>query len=330
MALLAVKRTSDADYPKHIKALICGPAGSGKTLISTTFPNPWFLSAEGGLMSIVERDIPYTVLPDPEGTPTYDALQEVKKRLEQPPAVRAKQFGFPVDTLVVDTIDEVSRLLLSEKMLKERHDTATLQDYGWLKERMTWFVQGLRGLDIHVVFTCHLKSREVDGKQQSIPAIEGGFSEKIADYVDLAMVLKSDVRTRIAADGSSSEKYLERYLQTFPDSMDWIKDRSGKLPYEVPVNFEDDYQRLAELIYGANIPAVTDVTASDAESVVGVTTEVDANAIAQAVEDAQDASEGRYTCEECGNKFDEEDQDSISKIKFDGKSFCEPCFKSKS
>jgi AAA domain len=315
MALLAVKRTGAADYPKHIKALICGPAGSGKTLISTTFPNPWFLSAEGGLMSIVERDIPYTVLPDPEGTPTYDALQEVKSRLEQTPAVREKQFGFPVDTLVVDTIDEVSRLLLSEKMAKERHDTATLQDYGWLKERMTWFVQGLRGLDIHVVFTCHLKGREIDGKQVLIPAIEGGFSEKIADYVDLALVLKSTPTTKVI--GSHSERVIERFLQTFPDSMDWIKDRSGKLPYEIPVNFKDDYQRLAEYIYGPEGPVVSD------EETETVAVE------AEPEEAAPDTTEGRFECSNCSTKFDEEDQDSISKIKH-GVTLCADCFKSKS
>jgi hypothetical protein len=316
MALLAVRRTGAADYPKHIKALICGPAGSGKTLISTTFPNPWFLSAEGGLMSIVERDIPYTVLPDPGGTPTYDALQEVKSRLEQSPAVREKQFGFPVDTLVVDTIDEVSRLLLSEKMAKERHDTATLQDYGWLKERMTWFVQGLRGLDIHVVFTCHLKGREIDGKQVLIPAIEGGFSEKIADYVDLALVLKSTPTTKVI--GSHTERVIERFLQTFPDSMDWIKDRSGKLPYEIPVNFEDDYQRIAEYVYGPDGPGVDSEVETVSEPEVEVQTET-----------VPDVPEGRYECSECGDKFDEEDQDSISRIKFQAP-LCATCFKSKS
>lgn len=322
MALLAVKRTGAADYPKHIKALICGPAGSGKTLISTTFPNPWFLSAEGGLMSIAERNIPYTVLPDPEGQGTYEALQEVKKRLEQPPAVRAKQFGFPVDTLVIDTIDEVSRLLLTEKMAKERHDTATLQDYGWLKERMTWFVQSLRNMDIHVVFTCHLKSREIDGKQVLIPAIEGGFSEKIADYVDLAMVLKSSPTTKVV--NGVSTRVIERFLQTFPDSSDWIKDRSGKLPYEVPVNFEDDYERLVTYIYGADgIPEATEATDSEAEAEVP-------EPEASPVETAPDATEGRYTCEDCSTKFDEEDQESISKIRFGGHVYCASCLESKS
>jgi hypothetical protein len=318
MGLLAVKRTSDADYPKFIKALICGPAGSGKTLLSTTFPNPWFISAEGGLMSIVERDIPYTVLPDKAGTSTYDALLEIKKRLEQPPSVRAKQFGFPVDTLVIDTIDEVSRLLLNEH--KAAGKQPTLQDYGWLKDTLTLFVQGLRAMDIHVVLTCHLKSKEINEVAAIVPAIEGGFSERVADYVDLALVLKSDVRTRPA--GNTTERYLDRHLQTFPDEIDWIKDRSGKLPFEFPVNFEDDYDRLATLIYGEHIPPVTDVTASEAEAVVGVEPEPE-------VEEVQDDTDGAYQCDECGVKFAEEDQDSISRIKF-GKPLCKPCFTTKS
>lgn len=316
MGLLAVKRTSDADYPKFIKALICGPAGSGKTLISTTFPNPWFISAEGGLMSIVERDIPYTVLPDPDGQSTYDALLEIKKRLEQPPAVRVKQFGFPVDTLVIDTIDEVSRLLLNEHKAKGKQPT--LQDYGWLKDTLTLFVQGLRAMNIHVVLTCHLKSKEINEVSSIVPAIEGGFSERVADYVDLAMVLKSDVRTRPA--GNTTERYLDRHLQTFPDEIDWIKDRSGKLPFEFPVNFEDDYDRMAALIYGENLPAVTDPDAPVSED--------EAAAVEAAEADEAPVVDGPYECDECHSKYDEEDQDSISKIKF-GRSMCKSCFSEK-
>lgn len=315
MALLAVKRTSDADYPKHIQALICGPNGAGKTLMSTTFPNPWFISAEGGLMSIVERDIPYTVLPDPGGQSTYDALQEVLKRLSQTPAVRAKQFGFPVDTLVIDTIDQVSHLLLAERMKAERHDTATLQDYGWLKERLTWFAQALRAMDIHVVYTCHLKAREIDGKTQLIPAIEGGFSEKIADWVDIAAVLKSNIETEI--QGKESVRVIKRHMHTFPEGIDWLKDRSGKLPYEFEINFEDDYQRLAETIYGADkVPEVTDPDAPVPEEEV---------AAAEVEAEEAPVVDGPYECDECRTKYDEEDQDSISKIKF-GRSLCKSCF----
>lgn len=323
MALLEVKRTSAADFPKHIKALICGPAGSGKTLISTTFPNPWFLSAEGGLMSIIERDIPYTVLPDKKGTSTYDALQQVVMRLDQPPGVRLKQFGFPVDTLVIDTIDEVSRLLLSERKKKEHHDVATLQDYGWLKDTLTLFVQSLRAMDIHVVLTCHLKSKDINEESLIFPAIEGGFSERVADYVDLAMILKSGIKTATGASGTT--RVIERYLQTFPDSIDWIKDRSGKLPQEFPVNFDDDYLRLATLIYGKDkLPTVTDPDEAEAVEAQEENTSDAAEAVVEAVSDP--VAEPRYECAECQTKFDDEDQHDSTMIKFE-RVLCAKCAK---
>ncbi len=319
MALLAVQRTGAADYGKYIKALLCGNAGSGKTMLSSTFPNPWFLSAEGGLMSIADRDIPYTKLPADDGTVTSEALLQVKARLEQSPAVREKQFGFPVDTLVVDTIDEISRLLLSERMKKEKHDIAQLQDYGWLKDRMTWFVTALRHLDMHVVFTCHLKPREIDGSINLIPAIEGGFSEKIADYVDLALVLKSNPVSRVV--GNETVRVIERRLQTFPDAQTpWLKDRSGKLPHEIPVNFDDDFERIAGFVYAdMRTPAAPEPIDSNVEPEVSKPVAVDETP-------APDASEGRYTCSECDTTFDDEDAHDRGQIRH-GRVICAACFK---
>lgn len=43
---MKIRRTGADDYGKYVKALICGEPGSGKTLISSTFPNPLYASAE--------------------------------------------------------------------------------------------------------------------------------------------------------------------------------------------------------------------------------------------------------------------------------------------
>lgn len=325
--MLNIQRTGSEDYGRHIKALICGYAGSGKTLISSTFPNPFFVSAEGGLMSLAERDIPYVKVPEP-GTKISDTLLTLKMRLEQSPDVRAKQFGFPVDTVIIDTIDEISRLLLREKMTAEKHDSAELKDYGWLKEQMGGFVTGLRNLDINVVFTCHLKTYEItDGLTGLIPAIEGGFSQRMAEYVDLAVILKSNLVTKVV--GHDSVRVIERYMQCFPDpKTEWVKDRSNKLPQELPVNFVDDYDRIAKLIWGkipkvgkAKTPAVTEPeTVVDPEDLV-----TSSAPSAQDTGTPVDAKKDVFTCEDCNQGFSDEDQHDRSQIRYHAV-VCLPCF----
>ncbi len=42
-----------------VKVLVYGAAGAGKTSLIKTLPNPVVLSAEGGLLSISDADIPF-------------------------------------------------------------------------------------------------------------------------------------------------------------------------------------------------------------------------------------------------------------------------------
>src|SRR5262245_4846579 len=106
--LEGIKVTGAAEFGHWIKALIAGPAGSGKTLISSTFPDPFYASCEGGLMSIADRAIPYWEIKDTK------KLMKLSGALRQPPEVREELFGRPVNTIVIDTIDEVQRVLIRE------------------------------------------------------------------------------------------------------------------------------------------------------------------------------------------------------------------------
>lgn len=42
-----------------VKLLVYGQAGAGKTSLIPTLPNPIVLSAEGGLLSIQDAELPY-------------------------------------------------------------------------------------------------------------------------------------------------------------------------------------------------------------------------------------------------------------------------------
>lgn len=241
---ITIKRTGSKDYGRFMKVLICGDPGAGKTLISSTFPSPIYASAEGGLMSIADRAIPYTEIR------SSDDLLSLKNAVDQPADVREKLLGFQVDTVVIDTIDEIQKILVRERLHETKKDSMSLPDWGWLGEQMQAIVRGFRNLDLNVVFTCHLRETKDDesGRVVYEPGLQGAFGKQIAGYVDLALVLKAHQSTKIVE--GEAQRVTLRYLQAAPDlAHPWVKDRSGKLPMEFEVNFENDHKRLEALVF---------------------------------------------------------------------------------
>lgn len=266
---LAIKRTGADDYGRYTKALICGEPGAGKTLISSTWKNPIYASAEGGLMSVADRNVPYVEIKSSKD------LMQLKQQLEQAPEVREKVFGFPVDSVIIDTLDEIQKILIKERLEEQKADNMKMQDWGWLSEQMKAIVTGFRNMPLHVVFTCHLKDKEDSetGQSWTTPGLQGSIGNEIAAYVDLALLLKTSTITEVV-DGKAQKKII-RILQTYRDSRNpWIKDRSGKLPNEFVVNFEDDFYRMFNAIY-ANIDNMRATTTVEVETKPTVLADLD-------------------------------------------------------
>lgn len=246
---IKTKTTGIAEYGQHMKALFCGNPGAGKTLTSSTFPNPYYISAEGGLMSIARRFLPFHEL---EST---DELREILKALRQDRNVRGNLLGVngPIDTIVVDTIDEVQKIFIRERLGAEKGSDATLklQDYGWLAEKLEGVIRAFRNLDMNVVFTCHMK--ETTDEDSGITSFKPGLVGRTVEYLPASCDLNFALLTRtetVVEDGKANKRIV-RYMQTYGDQkFPWVKDRSGRLPMEFPINFTDDYQRLFDAIYG--------------------------------------------------------------------------------
>lgn len=242
---LEIFTTGAEDYGTHIKALFCGDAGAGKTLISSTFPNPFYASAEGGLMSVARRRMRGTEIR------TSEQLRELRGYLDQEPDVRAQTLKGPVDTIVIDTIDEIQKILIQERLAAKRLESLDQQSWGWLGDKMRAILKAYRNLPMNVVFTCHLKESadQTTGQIFVKPALQGAVGDEVSQYMDLALLLKTELATRIV--GQTTERYERRFLQTYKDPQHtWIKDRSGQLPGEIQVNFEDDYERIHKAIFG--------------------------------------------------------------------------------
>lgn len=245
MSNIIIRKTGAADYGRFIKMLICGSPGAGKTILSSTAPDPLYLSAEGGLMSVADRNIPYVDIRD------IETLFKMKTLFERPADFVEEALGFPVKTVIIDTIDEIQRILIRERLTTTKQDAIKLQDWSYIADHMSNIVKGFRNLNMNVIFTCHLKEvNDTDtGRTSYKPQIQGGFADQIAGQVDLALLLKSTTKSEVV--DSKIERVIYRILSTTPDPQyEWIKDRSGKLPKELEVNFKDDFERIHEYIYG--------------------------------------------------------------------------------
>lgn len=240
-----IKRTGAAEYGRHIKALIAGDPGSGKTRGIRSWPNPFVISAEGGLMSVAADGLRFVEID------AIAQLAEILRSLKQKPEIREDMFDGPVDTVMLDTIDEIQRQLVRERLRTENKESMSQGDWGWMGDKLRAIVRGFRNLDMNVVITSHLKTitDEDTGKTTVKPQIQGAFGDEIPGTVDLALLLRASPVTRIE-DGETVRE-IRRFYQTYPDAQHpWVKDRSGCLAQEMPLDFETEYQRFYKAIYG--------------------------------------------------------------------------------
>lgn len=334
--------TGSEDYGVHMKVLVCGHAGAGKTLFSSTFPNPFYASAEGGMMSLARRRIRGTEIR------TSNDLRELKQVLDQPAEVRTELLKGPVDTVVIDTIDEIQRILHKERLASKRIESLDQASWGWLGEQMRTIIRTFRNLEMNVVFTCHLKETTDQSTGQVFfkPALQGAIGDEISQYMDLALLLRTELATRVV--GNTTERYEKRFLQTYKDPQhDWIKDRSGQLPPEVTVNFSDDFERMHDAVYGfmtedwvqaekeavENLERLAEETSPSEkkeEETPTPSTTVDeevATVPEPEVETKTKAEVGAiFTCENCSTEFDSLDQKDLGEIML-GKIVCGSCYR---
>lgn len=265
---IKVQRTGGSEYGHWMKVLVAGDNGSGKTRFGRSWPNPFYLNADAGLMSVAGDKIPFTDIESSRD------LEQLLVMLNQKPDVRESMLGVKVETIVVDTFDQISRMFIKERLLAERKETMTMADWGWLGDQLRGLARALRNLDMNVVFTCHIKTtqEEETGKVTVKPMLQGAMQDELAGYVDLALLLTA--RPSVKIENGESVKRLTRLLQSFPDAHHpWLKDRSGKLPMELEIDFEQDYTRIHGLVFAGLDTLAESSVVKEAEEVVATAPE---------------------------------------------------------
>lgn len=262
---LEIRRTGQKDYTKYVRMMVAGMPGSGKTLFSSTAPDPIFASTDPRFMSIADQNLPVVDIVSTE------SLYELRSALNRPEAEREKLLGVPAKTLVFDTVNDYQRIMMRERLRDMNRDTMETEDWVWLGERLPTILLGLTELPMNVIFVVHLaaKSNSDDGAGWLQPALSGQIPAFAASKVDLSVVLlaTSNIGVKNSEDTREEDKPTEvrRRLITAPsDRYPFVKDHSGKLPYEFEVNFEDDFQRIYDIVY-ADIDDIPEVESHNVE-----------------------------------------------------------------
>lgn len=197
-----------------VKFIVYGPSGAGKTTLIRTLPNPIILSAESGLLSIQDSDLPYIEIASMED------LMEAFDWASQ--SEEAKGF----DSIALDSISEIGEVVLNYEK-KQTKDPR--QAYGALSEQMTDIIRAFRDLDSkNVYFSAKLeKSQDEMGRLLYNPSMPGKSLTQALPYLfDEVLAL----RVERDADGA-----VQRALMCESDGLWLAKDRSGKLDaWEAP------------------------------------------------------------------------------------------------
>ena len=197
-----------------VKLLVYGAAGAGKTSLIPTLPNPIVLSAEGGLLSIQDAELPYLEIT------TMAELQEAYKWLAE--SAEAAQF----ESVAIDSISEIAEVCLNYEKKVNKDPRAA---YGAMQEQMADIIRAFRDLPAkHVYMSAKLeKTQDEMGRILYAPSMPGNKTgQSLPYFFDEVLALRVE---------KDAEGATQRALMCDSDGLWLAKDRSGKLDaWEAP------------------------------------------------------------------------------------------------
>lgn len=197
-----------------VKLLVYGQAGAGKTSLIRTLPNPIVLSAEGGLLSIQDADLPFIEVA------SMDDLREAYEW------VAGSNEATAFASVALDSISEVAEVVLQYELKRNKDGRAA---YGELNSTMNELIRAFRDLPgKHVYMSAKLeKSQDEMGRMLYNPGMPGkSLTQGLPYFFDEVLALRVE---------KDAEGNTQRALMCDSDGLWAAKDRSGKLDaWEAP------------------------------------------------------------------------------------------------
>ena len=196
-----------------VKMLVYGQAGAGKTSLIRTLPDPIVLSAEGGLLSIQDANLPYIEIN------SMDDLKEAYTWMSSAEGLRYK-------SVALDSISEIAEVVLNSE---KKNTKDPRQAYGAMQEQMADIIRAFRDLpNRHIYMSGKLeKTQDEMGRVLYAPSMPGNKTgQSLPYFFDEVLALRVE---------KDSEGNTQRALMCDSDGLWLAKDRSGKLSaWEAP------------------------------------------------------------------------------------------------
>lgn len=208
-----LKSTSGLSATNGVKILVYGQAGAGKTSLIKSLPSPIVLSAEGGLLSIQDANLPYIDI---------TSMADLKEAYEWLTSENGQQF----QSVALDSISEIAEVVLNHEKKVNKDPRAA---YGAMQEQMADIIRAFRDLPgKHVYMSAKLeKTQDEMGRVMYAPSMPGNKTGQSLPYF-----FDSVFALRVEKD---AEGNTQRALMCDSDGLWLAKDRSGKLEvWEAP------------------------------------------------------------------------------------------------
>jgi len=223
---MKIQKVNEVASIHGLKCLLFGMPGSGKTVMSTTTPEPdktLIVSAESGLLSIKDSSLDVVVVND------LNTMKEVFEYLIAHPG--------KYTWLIIDSLSEIAELIMGEEKASNRDGR---QAYGALADRMIAMCKAYRNLSgLNVVFI----SKEQQIPDDFLPTVNQPLfpGARIGKELPYMMDEVLCLRTRTNEETGEVERMVQcRQDENYPA----IKDRSGKLDTMEPANWAHIYNKI--------------------------------------------------------------------------------------
>lgn len=203
---------------KHLKMLIIGDPGSGKTTFAASAPNNLIVDVEKGTAVLVGTEYEDTKALE------YKSFFQLEKLIE-----KLGEDHFPeIETVTIDSLSELAKRGLEELTEGKFVNTGgtsnryvpETEDYSQNNERIRRIVSGLRDLERNLVCISHV--REQVDKKTGLTIKRADFSERLAGTMNGIF----DIVGLLTYDAENDERALQ--IQPTRDVM--VKTRVRGLP----------------------------------------------------------------------------------------------------
>lgn len=253
---------------KHTKfvAILYGKPKSGKTVLASQFPSPWFIDLDHGLGSVLairkelglDFDFDVTEI-DNESTEDPDFLKLCGKAFARQSAwMKLKKLvevlcrKMPQDsTLVIDNLSRAGEFLIQHIKKTTGHNPMQIQDWGVFSEEMLFLFDLILGAKCNVIVVAHERTTkdELSGAIYRSLLVPGQSADRLPSVVDEFWYLIVDVK------GTKDRRQHIRKLQTSIDRKTTAGSRSWMPDIENPTY--DKLKSYLEKSLGRALPPAT-------------------------------------------------------------------------